>query len=69
MTFCACLVHEVDSLNRQPTSFVLPAEAVDRLRAAAATIIRQSPEFRRLLDDVEASIAPETTGSKREVTP
>ena len=45
-------------LNRQPTSFALPAEAVDRLRAAAATIIRASPEFRRLLDDVDARIAP-----------
>jgi hypothetical protein len=30
---------ERDYLNQQPTSFVLPAEAVDRLRAAAGTII------------------------------
>jgi len=49
---------ELDYLNRQSTSFALPAEAVDRLRAAAATIIRASPEFQRLLDDVGARIAP-----------
>ena len=29
---------EFDYLNQLPTSFVLPAEAVDRLRAAAGTI-------------------------------
>jgi len=45
-------------LNDQPTSFVLPAEAVDRLRAAAGTIILASPEFQRLLKDVGAKIAP-----------
>ena len=49
---------ELDYLNRQSTSFALPAEAVDRLRAAAATIIRASPEFQRLLHDVGARIAP-----------
>ena len=43
-------------LNQQPTSFVLPDEAVDRLRAAAGTIMANSPEFRRLLDDVGARI-------------
>ena len=42
---------EFDYLNRQPTSFVLPDEAVDRLRAAAGTIIMASPEFQRLLKD------------------
>jgi len=47
---------ELDYLNRQPTSFVLPAEAVDRLRAAAGTIIMASPEFQRLLKDVGARI-------------
>ena len=45
---------ELDYLNQQPTSFVLPPEAVDRLRAAAATIIMDSPEFKRLLKDVGA---------------
>jgi len=47
---------ELDYLNRQPTSFVLPPEAVDRLRAAAGTIIQSSPEFQRLLKDVGAKI-------------
>ena len=47
---------ELDYLNRQPTSFVLPPEAVDRLRAAAGTIILASPEFQRLLKDVGAKI-------------
>ena len=41
-------------LNQQPTSFVLTAEAVDRLRKAAGTIIQASPEFQRLLKDVGA---------------
>ena len=44
-------------LNQQPTSFVLPAEAVDRLRAAAGQIILASPEFQRLLKDVGATVA------------
>ena len=56
---------ELDYLNQQPTSFVLPPEAVDRLRAAAGTIIMDSPEFQRLLQDVGARIvtAPTATGS------
>ena len=49
---------ELDYLNKQPTSFVLPAEAVDRLRAAAGTIIMGSPEFQRLLKDTGAKIIP-----------
>ena len=55
---------ELDYLNQQPTTFVLPAEAVDRLRAAAGTIIMASPEFQRLLKDVGARIVaePPTTG-------
>ena len=47
---------ELDYLNQQPTSFVLPPEAVDRLRAAAGTIIMDSPEFKRLLKDIGARI-------------
>jgi NTE family protein len=43
-------------LNEQPTSFVLPPEAVDRLRAAAGTIMMASPEFQRLLKDVGAKV-------------
>ena len=47
---------EFDYLNNQPTSFVLPPEAVDRLRAAAGTIIQASPDFQQLLKDVGARI-------------
>jgi NTE family protein len=47
---------ERDYLNELPTSFVLPPEAIDRLRAAAATIIRDSPDFKRLLEDAGARI-------------
>jgi len=56
---------ERDYLNQQPTSFVLPPEAVDRLRAAAGTIIMDSPDFQRLLKDLGARIvaAPPTAGS------
>ena len=39
-------------LNEQPTSFVLPPEAVDRLRAAAGTIVLESPDFQRYLKDL-----------------
>jgi len=51
-------------LNEQPTSFALPAEAVDRLRAAAGTIIMASPEFQRLLKDLGATVvaAPPASG-------
>jgi NTE family protein len=55
---------ELDYLNQQPTSFVLPPEAVDRLRAAAGKIIVESPEFQRLLKDVGATIVTETSIGK-----
>jgi len=42
---------ERDYLNQLPTSFHLSDEAVDRLRAAAATIILESPDFQKLLKD------------------
>jgi NTE family protein len=51
---------ERDYLNQLPTSFVLPPEAVDRLRAAAATIILSSPEFQRLLKDAGARVVQES---------
>jgi NTE family protein len=47
---------EFDYLNLQPTSFVLPPEAVDRLRAAPGAIIMDSPEFKRLLKDLGATL-------------
>ena len=45
-------------LNEMPTSFVLSAEQVDRLRAAAGLAIRESPEFGRLLRDMHATVLP-----------
>ncbi len=48
---------EFEYLNSLPTSFVLPSDAVDRLRAAAGTIIRSSPEFQRLLKGAGATLA------------
>jgi NTE family protein len=50
---------EIDYLNQQPTSFALPGEAVDRLRAAAGAIIMASPEFQRLLKDLGARVVTE----------
>ena len=49
---------EFEYLNGLPTSFVLPDEAVDRLRAAAGTIIMASPEFQSLVKEVGATIVP-----------
>lgn len=50
---------EQEYLNNLPTSFVLPPEAVDRLRAAAHTIILDSPDFQQLLKDAGAKIVNE----------
>ncbi|MGO4303398.1 patatin-like phospholipase family protein [Cupriavidus sp. RAF12] len=54
---------ELAYLNELPTSFYLPAEAVDRLRAAAGKIIMASPDFQRLLRDVGARIVVDPTRS------
>ena len=40
---------ERDYFNQLPTSFALPADAVDRLRAAAKRIILESPDFQQML--------------------
>lgn len=40
---------ERDYLNQLPTSFALPADAVDRLRAAAKHIILASPDIQEML--------------------
>lgn len=55
---------EFEYLNNLPTSFVLPSEAVDRLRAAAGTIILSSPEFKRMVKDADFDLAadPPITG-------
>jgi NTE family protein len=49
---------EREYLNQLPTSFVLSDEAVDRLRAAAATIILNSPDFQGLLKSTGAHVVP-----------
>ncbi len=56
---------ERDYLNELPSTFVLPDEAVDRLRAAAATIILDSPDFQELMKDAGGRVAdkPLTTTS------
>ena len=54
---------ERDYLNQLTTSFVLPPEAVDRLRAAAGTIMMDSPEFQRLLKDVGATLVVAPAGA------
>jgi NTE family protein len=51
--------NELEYLNNLPTSFVLPDAAVDRLRAAAGTIILASPEFQRHLRDAGARVVAE----------
>jgi len=47
---------ERDYLNQLPTSFALPDEAVDRLRAAARTLILNSPDLQKALSDEGARI-------------
>ena len=47
---------EFEYLNGLPTSFVLPSEAVDRLRAAARKLVTDSPEFQRLLKELGSKI-------------
>ena len=56
-------------LNAQPTSFVLPPDAVDRLRAAAGAIIQSSPEFQRLLKDVGTNLVTVPAASSGPATP
>lgn len=38
------------------TTFALPDDAVDRLREAAGRIIRESPDFKRLLSEMNGSV-------------
>jgi NTE family protein len=47
---------ERDYLNQLPTSFHLSSEAVDRLRAAARTLILNSPDLQQALRDEGARI-------------
>jgi hypothetical protein len=45
-------------LKNQPTSFVLPPAAVDRLRAAAGEALRASSEFQKLIRAMSQSKPP-----------
>ncbi|MBU3627255.1 patatin-like phospholipase family protein [Polynucleobacter sp. JS-Safj-400b-B2] len=47
---------EFEYLNNLPTSFVLPPEAVDRLRAAAKKIIFDSPEVKKVMTSYGSKI-------------
>jgi len=55
---------ELAYLNQLPTSFVLPGEAVDRLRAAAGKILMDSPDFQRLLKELGARIVSDAAPAK-----
>jgi NTE family protein len=57
---------ERDYLNQLPTSFALPAAAVDRLRAAARNIILVSPDFQQMMKASQWRVAdkqPKTSGA------
>jgi NTE family protein len=43
---------EREYLSSLPTTFVLEVEQVDRLRAAAKRLMQESPEFQRLVTDL-----------------
>ena len=47
-------------LMDQPTSFALPPEAVDRLRAAAGQALRASADFQRLVQEMSRAKPPES---------
>jgi len=59
---------EFEYLNDLPTSWMLPETAVDRLRAAAGTIILASPEFQRLLRDLAVTISTQPTAGDLSAT-
>jgi len=60
---------ELDYLNNLPTSFTLPDEAVDRLRAAGGAILLASPEFQRLLKEVGARIVEDPKAAGKSTVP
>ena len=47
---------EYDYLNNLPTTFALPPEAVDRLRAAAKKILFNSPEVKKVMTSYDSKI-------------
>ena len=60
---------EFEYLNNLPTTFVLPDEAVDRLRTAAGKILLASPEFQRLLRDAGVRVATELSAGDNSASP
>jgi NTE family protein len=48
---------EREYLQNLPTSFVLPPADVDRLRAAAGQLLRESPDYQALLRDLGSAPA------------
>lgn len=44
--------HERAFFETIPTTFTLPAESVDRLRAVAGTMLENDPSFRELMDEI-----------------
>jgi hypothetical protein len=44
---------ERDFFNNLPTTFSLPSETIDRLRAVASKLLTESPEYQRLLKDLK----------------
>ena len=58
---------ERDYLNQLPTTFALPADAVDRLRAAAKRIILASPDFQEMLKASGGHVADNLPKASREL--
>lgn len=61
--------HIADSDERrffynQPTSFVLPDESVDRLRAIGGRLLRESPEYKAFLADFRRPVGARRTESR-----
>ena len=59
---------ERDYLNQLPTSFVLTSEAVDRLRAAARTLILNSPDLQQAMKNEQVQILPVTNATATSVS-
>jgi NTE family protein len=43
---------ERDDFLNLPTTFTLPPEMIDRLRAIAGRLLRESPDYQRFLEDL-----------------
>ena len=49
---------ERDWFRNLPTSFELPRQTIDRLRAAGRELLAADPQFRRLLQALDGCLAP-----------